>query len=262
MTNALFSDISDALSMRTLIFYRSVMEVKARYKRTLIGPFWTSLSMGIFIVSFSLIGSKLWKNDVASFMPFFCAGYLVWVLISTIITESRTIFIVNRDILLSTPVPLSIFVFELVIRNLIVFTHHLLVYALVLAFCGYNPGWHVVFMIPGLAIIFTASFLFSVIWSIACTRYQDLSQLSQNLLQIIFFLTPIMWPVEQLSGDGRHWIADINPAYHFIEIMRAPMLGHLPSALNYQVTIGTCVIFLVLALHSFSKFKHRIVFWI
>jgi ABC-type polysaccharide/polyol phosphate export permease len=256
------SDMRRALSMQALVWHRSVSEVKARYKRTLIGPFWTSLSMAIFVVSFGLIGSRLWGNEVAHYMPFFCAGYLTWILISTIIGESKAIFTQNREILLSTPVPMHVFVFELVIRNYVVFLHHLVVYVLVLAFFSYNPGWGVLLMIPGAMIIFVASVAFSMIWGIACTRYQDLGQLSQSILQIIFFVTPIMWPIDRLTGTAAQWLVDYNPMYHFVEMMRAPMLGKVPSTYSYIFTLTCCVVLILFAMHLFRRFRHRIVFWI
>ena len=257
-----FDDVRRTLALSTLIMHRSAMEVKSRYKRTLIGPFWTSLSMAIFVISFGVIGAQLWHNDVASYMPFFCAGYMTWILISSIINESRAIFAANREMILSTAVPMHVFVLELVIRNFIVFAHHLVVFVLVLAFFSVSPSWNMLMMIPGMLIIFVASVLFAPIWAIACTRYQDLSLLSQNILQIIFFVTPIMWPVKQLSGSKLFWLVDINPIYHFVEILRGPMLGEIPPWGSYIFTIGACGVILLLSIAMFEKFRQRIVFWI
>ncbi|MDE3060402.1 MAG: ABC transporter permease [Pseudomonadota bacterium] len=257
-----FHDLRRALRYRELIWYRASSEIKARYKRTLIGPFWTSLSMAIFIISFGIIGAKLWNTDVASFMPYFCSGYLTWMLVSTIITESRMIFLSNREILNSTAIPIHVFVLELVLRNFIVFAHHLVVYAGVLLFFAYPCNWNLLLMLPGLLIISLASICFVSLWGIACTRYHDLGQLSNNLLQIIFFLTPIMWPPKNLAGDKAHLLVDLNPMYHFVNIIRAPMLGETPSAYSYAFTLSICAILLLLSMRVFQRFKHRIVFWV
>jgi ABC-type polysaccharide/polyol phosphate export permease len=80
------------------------------------------------------------------------------------------------------------------------------------------------------------------------------------MTQIAMFATPIMWPVSTLSGAA--WIADVNPLYHFIELVRAPLLGGEPALLSWMVTVGTLVIGSVLSLMLLNRASNRIVFWV
>ena len=91
-------------------------------------------------------------------------------------------------------------------------------------------------------------------------RFRDIPQIIASFIQIVFFVTPIMWKPEVLRGHV--YIADVNPFYHLIEIVRAPMLGAVPSDLNYAVVLAVTVLNLIVAIAFFARFRFRISYWI
>src|ERR1700724_1163805 len=64
------------------------LEVKRRYRRTIIGPFWSAISLGLFIGAMGTVGVGLWKQDIGTYLPYLATGMLIWIMISTMITES------------------------------------------------------------------------------------------------------------------------------------------------------------------------------
>jgi lipopolysaccharide transport system permease protein len=96
--------------------------------------------------------------------------------------------------------------------------------------------------------------------SILSTRFRDMQPIVATLVQIAMFTTPIMWPVESLS-DGRI-IAEINPLYHLIDIVRAPMLGTAPEPLSWLVAGGVALLGWALATAIMVAKHRRIVFWL
>jgi lipopolysaccharide transport system permease protein len=93
-----------------------------------------------------------------------------------------------------------------------------------------------------------------------CLRFRDMVPLVSNLVQIAFFLTPVMWRKEML---GRYqWAADFNPLYHFLEVVRAPLLGAQPSAASWAWVLGVTLAGYALTIVFLSRYRSRIAYWI
>jgi ABC-type polysaccharide/polyol phosphate export permease len=102
--------------------------------------------------------------------------------------------------------------------------------------------------------------LLSIVVTIFCTRYQDMAQVVNVGTQIVFFFTPILWQVETLKN--RTYLAEMNPVYHWIEIIRAPLLGHLPGVNNYLWSLASLVVLSLLAAYFLGRYRSRIAYWL
>jgi ABC-2 type transport system permease protein/lipopolysaccharide transport system permease protein len=91
-------------------------------------------------------------------------------------------------------------------------------------------------------------------------RFRDVPQLINSVVQIVFFVTPIMWKPELLRS--RTFIADFNPFYHLLEIVRAPLLGTLPSAKSYIAVLLITLVNVVIVGAFFARFRSRISYWV
>jgi lipopolysaccharide transport system permease protein len=74
------------------------------------------------------------------------------------------------------------------------------------------------------------------------------------------FVTPIMWPVSAIS-DAR-FVADINPFYHLIQLVRAPLLGELAEPLSWIVVLCMCIVGYGLAAFALTRASPRLVYWL
>jgi lipopolysaccharide transport system permease protein len=99
-----------------------------------------------------------------------------------------------------------------------------------------------------------------LIMSLLNARYRDVMPIAGVFCQIMPLLTPIAWQREMLKKYD--WLADANPFYHLIEIVRAPLLGKLPEMLSYEVSLGMMVISLGLGLRLYGRARYRVIFWI
>src|SRR5262249_46191934 len=107
--------------------------------------------------------------------------------------------------------------------------------------------------------------IINLLWSallaaILCTRYRDLPEIISNVMQVAFYVTPIIWPASLLS-DGQLFL-DLNPFYHLIEIVRAPLFGKFPSLENWLASIGMAILGWALALAFFARYRGRIAYWL
>ena len=101
-----------------------------------------------------------------------------------------------------------------------------------------------------------------LILAVICARYRDMTQIVQNAMQVLFYLTPIIWSVALLPDRvGVAWL-QINPFYHLINVVRAPLLGHEVTLINWAVVIGLAVVGGALAIPFFGKYRKRVPYWL
>ena len=95
---------------------------------------------------------------------------------------------------------------------------------------------------------------------IVCTRYRDIEQIIPSLLTIIFFVTPIMWKIQWSNKDLP--FMDYNPLYHYIEILRAPLLGNMPTIDNYIVVSFVTIVGILISVVTIGKYRSQISYWL
>ena len=134
-------------------------EVKQRYRRSVIGPWWISLSMLIFIVMMGIVFSRLFHQSLNDYIPFFTAGFLFWSFISASVIESAEVFKSNGGFIKQVKLPFHLYVFKHLVRQVIILGHNVVVYLLVCAFFKFNPGTISLLVIPGFVL-----FLLNVYW--------------------------------------------------------------------------------------------------
>ncbi|HUJ76245.1 MAG TPA: ABC transporter permease [bacterium] len=235
-------------------------DIKTRYRRSVLGPFWITLSMGITVAVMGLLYGALFKLDLRHYVPFLTLGLVIFGYITGVVTDGCQTFILSENFVKQIRLPLSVFVYRIICRNLIILGHNSIVYLVVGLGFLINPGLNGLWLIPGTILVVLNSVWVALLLGIFCTRFRDVPQVVASLLQVLFFTTPIMWtPV--LLGD-RAWVVNLNPAYHFLELMRAPLLGQAPTALNWGAALGTTVVGYGLAFLLFRRYRNRIAFWL
>ena len=126
------------------------LDVKRRYRRTKIGPFWSSLTLAVYVVAVGLVGAGLWNQNIRIYLPYLTSGMLVWTLLSILITDACTLFVQGHSLFRNVRFEYSILAYALVWRNLILFIHNLSVYVAIILLL--NPGivnWSILLAIPG-----------------------------------------------------------------------------------------------------------------
>lgn len=258
---AVKEDIMSSIKNWRLWTYMAVAELKRRYRRTMLGPFWTTLNLAIFIGCMGLLLSSLWKTDTADFLPFFCSGFVAWSLISAIFTEGCNTFTTAEGLLKQLPIPYTTFSFFVVSRNYVVFFHHLIILLLVLLIFKVPFTVYNLLVIPGLALLFVTGSCIATLLGLVCSRFRDIQQIVTSVLQLSMFVTPIFWKPGQMGRRGV-LLADLNPLYHLVDIIRSPLIGEAPSLLSYGVVVTIALVGWILTLYVFSKSYRKLIFWL
>ena len=240
-----------------------LMEIKRRYRRTVIGPFWSAISLSVFIAVMGTVGVGLWKQDVSDYLPFLASGMLVWLMISSIVTESCIMFVGGQHLFSRMRIDYSLLAYTLVWRNLVVFLHNFVVYLLiVIVFATKLISLSIFLVIPGLLLMSINAIWVALLLGMVCLRFRDVQQLITTILQISLFVTPIFWPPNMLTGTKQLFFVDFNPLYCFIDIVRAPLLGKEPALLSYEIVLGITIFGWIVTYRAFSYFRKRIAFWV
>lgn len=254
-------DIKEGLLNWRIWFLLSQQDIQMRYRRSTLGPFWITLSVAITIYSMGFLYGKLFHIDLNHYYPFLATGMISWALIASLIMDGTNIFIESESFLKQMKQPYFTFILRVVTRNFVIFFHNVLVLVPIAIFFDLNINFYTLLVFWGLFIIWLNAIFYGLILAILGTRFRDLSQLVNSLMQVIFFLTPVMWIPSTLPPRDQFFIK-LNPFAQFLELLRNPLLGSAPSAYSILFTLCVTLIGLILAFIIFKKFRARIVYWL
>jgi ABC-type polysaccharide/polyol phosphate export permease len=235
-------------------------EVRQRYRRSVLGPLWLTISTGALIGAMGPLYGNLFSQPISDYFPHLAIGFVVWLLIAGVINEGCSAFIAAEGLIKQTRIPLSVHVLRVVWRNLIIFAHHLLIIVAVLAFYPPKIEWTILLVPLGILAIAVNGLWVGMLIGLLCARFRDIPQIVQSLVQVLFFLTPVLWKPGSL---GRfEWIAAWNPFYHFLEVVRAPLMGlPVPTTSWLAILMITAMGFAV-AFALFARYRARIAYWV
>lgn len=238
------------------------LDVKRRYRRTLLGPFWTSISLAVYVIAVGFVGAGLWHQDIEEYLPFLISGMVAWLLVSTIITEACTLLVSGHSLFRNVTFEYSILAYALVWKNFIIFLHNLIVYVLIVGLLKPQIiGFMALLAIPGVMLVVINGVWIALLCGMFCLRYRDVTQIVSSVIQISMLITPIFWPPDSLEGARRLVFVETNPLYHLIDVVRAPLMGTLPSITAYVVVVSIAVGGWILTYWVFRHFRKRIAYW-
>lgn len=234
-------------------------DIRQRYRRSTLGPFWLTISMGVMIGSLGFVYAELFGHTLADYLPHLALGLIAWGFISTPIVEGCNIFIGSEGVIRQLRAPLSVHVFRMMWRNLIILAHNMVIYLVIVAAFWIWPGAPALLAIPGLFILCLNGLWTGLLLGLLSARFRDIPYMVTTIMQILFLLTPILWSADQISN---RMIVELNPFYHLIEVLRAPLTGHVPSAATWVAALGVTAVGWLVTLAFFVRFRERIAYWI
>jgi lipopolysaccharide transport system permease protein len=204
--------------------------------------------------------STLLRQKISDYLPYLGMGLVTWGYIAAVVNEGCATFIGSAYLIKQLRMPLSIHVCRVVWRNFVIFLHSLPVIIIALFWFGHYPKLEFLLLIPGLLILALQGLWIGIVLGLLCARYRDVVPIVANLLQITFFFTPVMWSPEILKG--RAWVAELNPLYHLIQIIRAPVLGTAIELRSWVWSIGLLLVGLAAAQYLMSRCRDRVAYWL
>lgn len=236
-------------------------DIKLRYRGSVLGPFWQTLTTVVMIAGMGIIYSKLFHIELKDYLPMLTVGLIFWMFIAGMITEACGTFTAVQGIIQQVKLPFFLHVYRLVYRNLLTLGHNFVIIPIVL-FLFPHPiaPWRLLELVPGLALILLNGMWMSILLGMVSARFRDVPPIVASVIQVVFFMTPVMWPVDALGANA--WWAQLNPLFAMLDVMRSPLLGMANAPHSWTILIVMTVIGCVGTFGFFVRFRHRLAFWV
>ncbi|EYT62172.1 sugar ABC transporter permease [Dietzia sp. UCD-THP] len=261
------ADLRQGLGQRELWLSLGWQDIKQRYRRSTLGPLWITIATGVMATALGLLYSVLFQIPLAEFLPHVTVGLILWAFISGCIKEGSEVFISNEGLIKQLPSALSVHVYRLVWRQFLFLCHNLVIWVVLMLIYPRSLGWDLLLAVLGLAVLMVNGVWVAMLFGILATRFRDIAPLLDSLVQLLFYMTPIVWTTQTLYEQGgeiadRARIAELNPLYHYLEIVRAPMLGQPVAAYHWWIVLACTAVGLILAFVALRRFRSRVPYWV
>ena len=260
-------DLRQGLHQRELWLSLGWQDIKQRYRRSTLGPLWITIATGVMAVALGFLYSVLFQIPLADFLPHVTVGLIMWGFISGCIKEGSEVFIANEGLIKQLPSALSVHVYRLVWRQFLFLLHNLVIWVVLMLVFPRPLGWELLLSVLALGVLMVNGVWVAMLFGILATRFRDIAPLLDSMVQLLFYMTPIVWTTQTLYEQGgqiadRARIAELNPLYHYLEIVRAPMLGQTAAAYHWWIVLACTAVGLLLAFLALRKFRSRVPYWV
>ncbi|WP_312283615.1 ABC transporter permease [Candidatus Igneacidithiobacillus taiwanensis] len=237
------------------------VEIRQRYARSKLGPFWLTISMGVMATTLGLLYGLLFGQNLSTYLPMISIGIVMWGLFSGVVNDGCNAFIAGAGYIKQIPSPKYLFVLQVAWRNLVIFLHNFIIVLIVLAIFGIKSWVSIWLFFPGLLLFVLNAMWMASFAGVVAARFRDFPQIVASLLQVAFYVSPILFHGEMLSKKHQ-WVIELNPIAYLIDIVRQPLLGIYPAASAWVITGGMAFLGWGLALAFAGRYIKRIPYWV
>ena len=259
-TERALADLRDGLSQWRLALALARLDLRNRYRGSVLGPLWMSLSSLIMLIGLGLLYGALFKFKLSNYLPHLAVSLIVWQWMAGFINDSCATLTSAEGVIRQMRLPYTLHALRVAFRNTFVAAHSLALIPIVFLIFGQVPGPEALLAIPGLVLISINMLAGGLLLGMVCARFRDIPPIVANVVQLAFFVSPILWKPE-LLGDAMVWMA-FNPFYALLETVRGPLLEGGGPPLAWLAAIFYTTLHVVLAGFLFARFRSRIAFWV
>lgn len=235
-------------------------DIYNRTKGASLGKWWIVIGQAIAISGIGLVYARLFGMSLEDYLPYLATGLITWGYIISLINEGSDVFTFSKGYLTQARMPLSVCVYRYVTRNILLFGYKSVIIFAVMLIFQVPIGWSIFLALVGVVLIAVAGFFTGVILGLLSARYRDIGQLVSSMSIFLFFVTPVFWKADRI-GDLR-WVVDYNPLYHFLTLVRAPLLGEPVTWWSFAMTGGTIALLMVIASITYRFIGREVVYWL
>jgi ABC-type polysaccharide/polyol phosphate export permease len=261
------SDLQEAAgdfleSMRRWRLWTSlaIHDIASRYRGSVLGPFWITVTTSAMIFGIGLMYSQLLHMSLQQYIPWLATGIVLWTLFSQLIIEGCDSFISSGALIRQTAIPMLSFIARMVTRNLINFAHQIVIVVAVIVYFGVWRVSNPLLALAGLVLVVVNLCWIALISGIASARFRDVPQIVTAMVQVSMFITPVFWRPESIVAH--RFVLHGNPFYHMLEVTRRPLLGEHVSWKSYALLAGMAVVGWLVAFALFSRARRRVVHYL
>ena len=246
-----------------LAYLLAVQDLKQTYRRSVLGQLWITIGMAVLIASIGLVFGLILGAELNSYLPFLASGIIIFSLIQGIVNEGSQSFITAEAMIKQSNTPLITHHLRVIFRVFFTFAHNIVIFPFVLLFTG-NAFSREVFLFPlGLLLAILATGGLGLLMSVVATRFRDIPPIVNAAMTVAFYVSPVIWSPDDINDDSiAHVLLGLNPFYHLLQVARMPLLGQLPTDINWLLSLAAVLVFWTLGLIALGSSRKKIVFWV
>jgi len=233
---------------------------RTRYRRSALGAAWVFVSFAAFVGVKVLVFGAMSAQDLGFFAIWLAAGFLVWTYISANIVEGCNVFVASSRWIKGADLPYIGYVLQSVMRNNIQLFLSALVLVIALLAVPPASGLASLTILLAIPVLMVNALWAQLALGVLCARYRDFIHLSQTVVRLLFFLTPILWVPADFGRFGDY--AVYNPFTHYLAIVRDPLVFGTVPGLSWLIVLAITGCGVLASLIAFHRFRHKIVFWV
>ena len=253
-------DLAETVRLWRLCWTLAWLDIRLRYRGSMLGPFWLTLSTAVMAGSMGFVYATLFNMNLREYLPFLTLSLVLWGYLGALVSEGCTAFTSAEGMIRSVRMPFSAYAARIVLRNLLVLAHNLVVIVAVYALLAVWPGAKVVLVLPGLVLWLVDSLAVCLLFGALCARFRDIPPIVGSIMQMAFFISGVIWKPSQLGGQ--EWILAFDPFFTLLEVVRAPLLGELPGTAVWASALGCSAALCGVSWLLFTRVRGRIAFWV
>jgi lipopolysaccharide transport system permease protein len=240
----------------TLAWY----DVVLRYRRSLLGPLWLTISTGAMLLGMGPLYSMLLDIPINRFFPHLTLGIIFWGFFTSAINDGCGVFYTNAQYLKQPGFPPLALVWRCLARNLIQLAHTIILFIPVALWFDVPVTSRALLFVPGLVVVLINLQAAMITLGVLTARYRDVAQIVTSVLALLLFLTPVFWFPDVLSHRARFILW--NPFAQLLAIVRLPLLGGLPASGTIIYMVLFTVFSVLVAAVTWAIARRRLVYWV
>jgi lipopolysaccharide transport system permease protein len=255
-------NLTELYQYRALLLALAVRELKARYRASVLGFLWTFLNPTLNMLVYVLVFGVLMRSAVPNYPYYLFSGLIPWIFFASSVMGGTTSISDRRDLLTKVRFPAQVLPATVVLTNLINFLLSVPLLVGLGLFFGVLPTWHLVFLVPVLLVQTFFTLALTYLLAALNVAFRDLQHIVGNLVQMAFFLTPVLWDLKSVPAIGgmtpeetQVLILQLNPMASVMSAWRD--LFYEQRIPNWQPLISVTAISLVLMWISSNVFERR-----
>ena len=256
--------VSDLIESYCLYQVWSKISMKTmfiKYKRSKLGFLWPFLNSFLFAIIIAFIFSEILSEPFYSYAPYLITGFLIWNFYSSIINELIPVFVNNEIFIKELWYNLFFYIFKKLHEIFIIFIVNIGIYLLLDAFFFHNQSIKLFLLLINIPLILVLSVFVSFVFATINSFFRDFVFIVNNSMRLFFFVTPILWKVDNVSGL-KSFLVIYNPFFYIVDLIRAPLINESISPYSFHVVFLLILFFLLVTLAIYKKVKHRVVLYI
>lgn len=251
------------LQMSDLWWHFAKNAVQSRFRRSYLGLGWIVLNSLAFALGAGYLWAQIFQIEARDFVPYIGLGFAIWGFVAASLTDGCEVIFASSSYTKQIKIPYSVFITQSVLVHFIYF---LIAFFATLAasyVLGLQPTLGSAWALPGMLILFVMSYLTVTTLSFLGARFRDLSHAIGSILQILFVMTPVIYPSDIISGRGLDWIVNFNPVNSLLEVIRTPVIHGTAADPYHYIFLGCVSVFLLATAAATSALLgRRIIFWL